>query len=397
MRLREAAQTLQTWPWAETVRTLVQRFREDHLSLTASSLTFTTLIALVPLVTVMLALFAAFPMFAQFQIAIEQYLTQSLVPEQIAIPVLSTLTAFAAKANRLGAAGLALLVLTALALMLTMDRALNAIWRVRRPRPLGQRVLVYWAALTLGPLVLGASLTLTSYAVSASKGLVVGLPGGLATVLGLLEFSLLVASLAALFHYVPNTDVRWRHALAGGVFAALGFEAAKRGLGWYVGVVPTYSTVYGAFATLPIFLLWIYLCWVVVLLGAVVAAYAPSLSMQLARRGSGPGQRLALAVDILRLLAAQRESGGLSLGALAQELRVDPLQIETLLEVLLALGWIGRMDEDGGRRIVLLCDLAQTAAAPVLDALLIDPSRIGAGLRARMAWDRVMLAELIAR
>ena len=115
-----------------------------------------------PLVTVMLAVFSAFPMFSSFQVALEKYFLQSLVPDSIAKPVLRALTQFATKANRLGAVGLVLLVVTALALMLTIDRTLNAIWRVRKPRPIAQRVLVYWAALTLGPLVLGMSLSLTS-------------------------------------------------------------------------------------------------------------------------------------------------------------------------------------------------------------------------------------------
>jgi len=155
----------------------------------------------------------------------------------------------------MGTAGLLLLVATALAMVLTIDRTLNAIWRVRKARPLGQRVLVYWAALTLGPLALGVSLTLTSYAVSASKGLVGALPGGVSLVLEVMQFVLLAAATAGLFHYVPNTPVRWRHAWAGGLFVALAFELAKKSLAWYVDSVPTYSTVYGALATLPILLL----------------------------------------------------------------------------------------------------------------------------------------------
>ena len=146
-----------------------------------------------PLVTVMLAVFSAFPMFSAFQDALEKYFLQSLVPDSIARPVLGALTQFATKASRLGAFGLLVLGFTALALMLTIDRTLNAIWRVRTPRPIAQRVLVYWAALTLGPLLLGVSLTLTSYAVSASRGFVGALPGGVSLLLGAVEFVLLAA------------------------------------------------------------------------------------------------------------------------------------------------------------------------------------------------------------
>lgn len=369
-------QTLQTWPWLDTLRTLRQRFREDRLGVTASSLSFTTMIALVPLATVTLAIFSAFPMFGQFQGALEKLFIQSLVPEAIARPVLTALQQFAGKAHRLGTAGLLVLVLTALALMLTIDRTLNAIWRVRKPRPIAQRVLVYWAAATLGPLVLGVSLTLTSYAISASRGWVGAMPGGLGLLLDGLQFALLAGAMAGLFHYVPNTDVRWRHALAGGVFVAAGFEVAKKGLAWYLEQVPTYATVYGAFATLPIFLVWIYLGWVVVLLGAVIAAYAPSLSMHIVRRPDTPGQRFALAVQLLRELAQARglSTHGLVAPALAVALRADPLQVEALLETLVGIDWVGRLDEEGERRYVLLSDPASTPAQPLLAAVLLDPT-----------------------
>ncbi len=375
-RLALLVQTLQTWPWLDTLRTLRQRFREDRLGVTASSLSFTTVIALVPLATVTLAIFSAFPMFSQFQGALEKLFIQSLVPEAIARPVLTALQQFAGKANRLGTAGLLVLVLTALALMLTIDRTLNAIWRVRKPRPIAQRVLVYWAAATLGPLLLGVSLTLTSYAISASRGWVGAMPGGLGLLLDGLQFALLAGAMAGLFHYVPNTDVRWRHALAGGVFVAAGFEVAKKALAWYLEQVPTYATVYGAFATLPIFLVWIYLGWVVVLLGAVIAAYAPSLSMHIVRRPDTPGQRFALAVQLLRELAQARglRTHGFAAPALAVALRADPLQVEALLETLVGIDWVGRLDEEGERRYVLLSDPATTPAQPLLAAVLLDPT-----------------------
>ncbi|HSW24458.1 MAG TPA: YihY family inner membrane protein, partial [Burkholderiaceae bacterium] len=311
--------TLRTWPWADTWHTMRQRFAEDRLGLTAGSLTFTTMVGLVPLVTVMLALFTAFPMFARFQQALDRYLLQSLVPDGIAKPVLAALTQFAAKASQVGTVGLVVLLVAALALVFTIDRTLNAIWRVRKRRPLAQRLLVYWAALTLGPLLLGVSLSLTSYAISSSRGLVESIPGGVRLLLGAIEFGLLASGLAGLYRFAPNTYVRWTHAWAGGLFAAVGFEFAKRGLAWYVGLVPTYSVIYGAFATLPIFLLWIYLSWVVVLLGAVIAAYAPSLAMRVARVPDTPGYRFALAVSLLRELTRVRGAGqkGLSLAALA--------------------------------------------------------------------------------
>jgi membrane protein len=397
-QLATLLQTLRTWPWFETARTLRQRFREDRLGITASSLTFTTLIALVPLLTVMLALFSAFPMFAKFQGALQQYFLQSLVPDGIAKPVLGTLTQFAAKANRLGSAGLVFLLFSALALMLTIDRTLNAIWRVRKPRPIAQRVLVYWAAITLGPLLLGMSLTLSSYALTASRGIVDALPGGLALALQTLEFMLLMLAVSALFRYVPNTEVRWRHALAGGLFVAVGFEVAKRALAWYVGAMPGISMIYGAFATLPILLLWIYLSWLIVLFGAVIAAYAPSLQMHLVAQGDAPGQRFALAVALLRELQRARAvpPHGLSLAQLAASQRTGTLQVEPLLEQFMRLGWVARVDEETAKRHLLLCDTATTSAEPLIDQLLLAPDPRTQAFRQRAGLGRVTVADLIA-
>jgi membrane protein len=389
--------TLQSWPWMDTVRTLARRFREDRLGITASSLTFTTLIALVPLVTVMLAVFSAFPMFGQFQLALQTYFFQSLVPDQIARPVLTALTQFASKSRSLGSVGLAILVFTALALMLTIDRTLNGIWRVRRPRPIARRIFIYWAAATLGPLVLGISLSLTSYALSASRGLVAAMPGGVGFVLHVLEFGLLAFGVAALFRHVPNTHVRWRHALAGGLFVALGFQFAKEALGWYLASIPSYSAVYGAFATVPILLVWIYVSWVIVLLGAVIAAYAPSLQMHLTSLPDTPGRRFELALELLGELNQARQSNarGLTGGALARDLRTDPLQVEAVLELLVRIDWVGRLDEADAARYLLLCNPAQTPLHPLVERLLLAPSQALEAFWRNAALDRIVLSEVL--
>ena len=375
-------QTLKTFPWVNTAVVLRQRFREDKLGLTASSLTFTTMIALVPLLTVALSIFTAFPIFAKMQDVLQKWLIDSLVPDNIAKNVLGYLTQFASKASRLGAVGLIALLATALALILTIDRTLNTIWRVRRVRSFTQRVLIYWAGLTLGPVLLAASLTITSYALTASKSWVGGLAGSLALLLAALQFVLLAGGMAALFRYVPNTQVRWAHAWSGGIFVAVAFEAAKRLLAVYLSAVPTYSAVYGAFATVPIFLLWLYIAWVIVLLGAVIAAYLPSLLNGVARRGGTPGWRFQLAVEILqRLHAAQAQPAkGLSLAELSVLLRVDDLALEQPIEALQKLDWIGQLSEDGSPstrhapRFVLLADPDQTALLPLVEKLLIHPA-----------------------
>ncbi|PXW95514.1 tRNA-processing RNAse BN [Sphaerotilus hippei] len=397
LRWREFWSSLQTWPWRDTLRTLHQRFREDRLGITASSLTFTTTIALVPLVTVAFAVFTAFPMFGTFRRALELYLIQNLVPDEIARPVLQQLTLFASKAHRAGALGLVVLGLTALALLLTIDRSLNAIWRVRQPRSIAQRVLVYWAIATLGPLLLGASLSLTSYAVSASRGFVSVLPGGVTLVLNAIELVLMAIGMAGLFRYVPNTPVRWSHALMGGSFVAVAFELAKRMLAWYLSLTGTYSTIYGAFATVPILLTWIYLGWVIVLLGAVVTAYAPSLQMRVVSFPATPGWRFALVLAVLRQLDLARSGPrrGCSVLELSSRLRIDPVQVDPVLERLMQMDWVGRLEEEGDARHVLLVDPGETSAAPLIVQWLLAESPSTQTVWRRAGFSHWSLADML--
>jgi membrane protein len=372
---------LSRFPWRDTALTLRQRFREDHMGLTASSLTFTTTIALVPFFTVALAIFTAFPMFSKLQGALQVWLVNSLIPDNISRQVLGYLTQFARQANKLGVVGLAVLLGTAIALILTIDRTLNGIWRVKKPRPLAQRVLIYWAAITLGPLVLGASLAVTSYVISGSRGMVTDMPGGLRVLLDILQFFLLAGGMAALYRYVPNTFVRWAHAWAGGLFVAAGIELAKKALTLYLSSVPTYSLVYGAFATLPILLVWIYVAWVIVLLGAVIAAYLPSLLAGVARRGNSHGWQFQLAVELLQQLHQARSTTriGMEASELAKALQVDVLQLEPVLETLMSLDWIGQLtdpEDEKEARYLLLADPEATTLEPLMAQLLLsrDPS-----------------------
>lgn len=385
MNVASLVDQLSRFPWLAAARTLRERVREDRLGLTASSLTFTTTIALVPLFTVGLALFTAFPMFGKLQGSLQAWLVQSLVPDAISRQVLGYLTQFAGKASRLGALGLGVLLVSALALVLTIDRTLNAIWRVRRPRPLTQRVLIYWAAMTLGPLLLAASLSATSYALYASRGLVRGIPGGVQFLLDVLEFVLLAGGLSCLYRYVPHTPVKMAHALAGGIFAALGIEAAKRLLAWYLGLVPTYSVVYGAFATVPILLVWIYLVWLVVLLGAVIAAHLPSLLGGMQRVPATHGWPFQLALEVLQQLHRVRETSrrGMNVAELVAALDVDPLQLEPVLETLVELDWVGRLNEtedDAATRFMLLADVQSTSLEPLLRHLLLPHTEATARL-----------------
>ncbi|MEZ5647158.1 MAG: YihY family inner membrane protein [Burkholderiaceae bacterium] len=395
--LRDFWRDLLRFPWQNTALTLRERFREDRLGVTASSLTFTTLISLVPLFTVALAVFSAFPMFDRLQDTLQSWLVRSMVPENIARPVLQYLTQFSAKAGKMGWTGALVFLITALALILTIDRKLNDIWRVRRSRGLTQRVLVYWAVLTLGPLALALSLSFSTYLLGASRGVVGELRGTTEFFIQLLQFAVVTGGVAALYRYVPNTFVRWPHALLGGFFVATGFELGKKLLAWYLAEVPTYSVVYGTFATLPILLVWIYLAWVIVLLGAVVAAYLPSLLSGIARRGGTPGWHFQLALEVLGELgrSAGEVQRGLTLDELALRLRVDPLQLEDTTGSLVAMDWVGRLDETDGR-FVLLVDPGITPVAPLAERLLLGRSPSTLAFWRATGWGGLTLAHVLA-
>ena len=400
MNLQQLLADLSKFPWRDTAITLRQRFRDDHLGLTASSLTFTTSIALVPFFTVALAIFTAFPMFAKLQGTLQVWLVESLIPDNIARQVLGYLTQFTRQASRLGVAGLAVLVVTAIALVLTIDRTLNSIWRVRKPRPLGQRVLIYWAAVTLGPLLLAASLAATSYVLPLLRNGAAAPEAMLQFLVDTLEFVCLAGSLAALYHYMPNTYVKWTHAWVGGGFVALGIAAAKKLLSVYLGLVPTYSAVYGAFATLPILLVWIYLAWIIVLMGAVITAYLPSLLAGVSRRGGAHGWQFQLALETLQSLAHSRDTvpSGMPASALAQQLRVDVLALEPVLDTLIQLEWVGQLvdsESDKASRFVLLVNPDRTTIEPLVDALLLDVTPGTLKLRTRAGWAETRLREVL--
>lgn len=245
--------------------------------------------------------------------------------------------------------------------------------------------------------MLAVSLMASSYALSVSLGWVGPLSAGAAWLLGSIDFVLLAALMASLFHYVPNTYVRWAHAWAGGLFVAVGFEVAKKAMAWYVTSFPGTAAVYGAAAALPVLLLWIYAVWLVVLFGAVIAAYAPSLALRVALRAPTPGHRFDLALDLLRELDRARAAPprGRSLHDFAAAMRIDPLQLEPVLETLVALDWVGRLDEGGAQRYALLCEPGATPAAPLLEALLLSPTASSAGFRERAGFGAMTLADLL--
>ncbi|HJV71963.1 YihY family inner membrane protein [Ideonella sp.] len=272
-------------------RLTVRRAREERLAQVAGSLTFTTVLSIVPLLAVSLALFTRFPAFRVFEGAIEEVLLKSLLPADISRTVLKNLNQFVENANGLTLVGSLFTLVTAIALLLTVENALNQIWKVKRGRPFIKRVSLYLLMLAIGPPVLGASLWATSYVVSASLGLIGAIPPWARFALTLGPLALSAVGLAALFYFVPNTQVRRRDAIAGGLFGGISFELGKRAFAAYVLKAPTYKAVYGAFAALPVFLLWVYFSWLVTLTAALIAANlahaGPSDAALKSRRRSG--------------------------------------------------------------------------------------------------------------
>jgi membrane protein len=252
---------------------LLHRARQERLPQTAGSLTFTTLLSLVPLLAVGLALFARWPtVFGRFESALNELLLKSLLPPEIARTVLSHLHRFAANADGLPWLGSLLLLATALAMLLTVENTLNRIWGVKRSRPLPTRVGLYLLMLVLGPPALAASLWATSALLGVSMGWFGPLPPSARFVLNLGPALLAWIGLACLFYFVPNTRVRRRDALVGGLIASAALELGKRGFAAWLLKLPTYQAVYGAFAVFPVFLLWVYFSWLVTLAAALVAA-----------------------------------------------------------------------------------------------------------------------------
>jgi len=254
------------------MRLTIHRVRKERLPQVAGSLTFTTLLSVVPLLAVRLALLSRFTPLHRFERAIDEYVMKGLLPADISRPILGYLTLFAANARSQTWVGLLSLLFTAVALLLTVENALNQMWQVKRNRPFLRRVGMYLLMLTVGPPVLGLSLWATSYVLGVSMGFIGVLPPSLSFVLGMGPPMLVMAALTALFHYVPNAKVPWRHAVAGGLIATAALEMGKRGFAAYLVQLPTYKAVYGTFAAFPLFLLWMYFSWLVTLIAAMIAA-----------------------------------------------------------------------------------------------------------------------------
>jgi membrane protein len=365
---------------------VARRTGEDRVAQVAGSLTFTTVLSLVPLATVAFALFTAFPIFGSFQMSLQDFLAAHLMPSQINSQIFKYLNEFASKAKGLTTVGMIILFVTSVMTMMTVESAFNVIWRVRKSRPLAQRVLVYWAIITLGPILFGVSLSMSSYLFAHS----VAFAGSHNLLPPIAEWALASATLpftvlafTMLYVFLPNCRVEWRDAAIGGLVAAIAFELAKRGFGYYVRNIPTYTAVYGAFAALPVFLLWVYLCWMITLIGAMVASAVPAIRIGQFHRADFPGSDLLDALEMLARLAEAREKGvpGYTAHELAGMLRCDMDTSMRLFRKLDSLEWVAKLENLRVPRYVLIANPQQITVASLFDQFLIDREELDYQLR----------------
>ncbi|EGI72517.1 virulence factor BrkB family protein [Pseudoalteromonas sp. SR43-6] len=244
---------------------------DDQITVNAGYLAYVTLLSLVPLIAVGVAIFSAFPGFESTRMEIESFLFTNFVPTSTDV-IREHISSFAGNANQMTAVGIGFLAAIALLLIRNVDATLNRIWRIKKKRPMMISFAVYWMVLSLGPVLLGASIGVTSYIVSLVSFADQGIPGFSGFLLKLLPYGISMVGFIMLYTLVPNTRVSFRAAIPGAFFAALLFELTKKGFALYISHFPSYEVIYGAVATIPILFVWVYLSWVVVLLGAEFTA-----------------------------------------------------------------------------------------------------------------------------
>jgi membrane protein len=325
----------------------LRRFNADGCFAASGALSYTTLVSLVPLAVIALGSLSSFPILAPVRDRILSLVMENFVPS-IGSQAAWWFRTFAASATQTTAIGAAGIVATGILLLVTVEDQLNLIWRVTAPRPWVQRLLAYWTLITLGPLLVGVSLSLSTYFEIAARQAGFGeealawfasswLHGLARAVPALLEF----VALTLLYGLIPNCAVRWRDGALGAIIATLTIEILKIGFSAYIGATSFYSTVYGALAVIPIFLLWMYISWMAVLLGAVVAAALPNwrIDRRIGKLSTG-GVRLGLSLALIAALArAQRRGETRSTPALAAELGVATTVIDEHIKPLAAAGF----------------------------------------------------------
>ena len=322
---------------------LGQQFLQNQGILNAAALTYTTLFAVVPLMTVSYAMLAAVPSFQGVGQELQGWVFDNFVPATGAV-VQDYLNDFSSQARKLTAVGVALLAVTSIMMMKNIEAALNRIWRVSEPRKGLSSFLLYWAILSLGPILIGLGLVLTSYIatlpfISSATEVV-----GKARVLSMLPAVLSAAAFTLMYVAVPNCRVPFRSALIGGVVVALLFETAKRGFTAFVTQFPSYELIYGAFAAVPLFLLWVFISWVIILMGAELTRFITVYRS--GQQGVKVPHLYSVVAVLYRLWQAQGQGDSLTDQKLLQEVEtLDQGRWDSYQKLLLEGGVIKRSDQ----------------------------------------------------
>ena len=311
------------------LRFVVKRWNDDRCPLIAGSLTYTTILALAPMFAVGVAVLSSAPFFEEVMNKFKIFLLLNLTPEVAGTIITQYIPQFARNAARLTAVGGMLVLVVAVWLLLTIDRQLNAIWRTRRSRPYLVSIAGYVALIFAAPVLIGASVTVTTYLLSLRNE--VKAPREIQTaLLHLVPTAVSTVAFFLVYRIIPHRRVPWPHALLGGIVAAVLFEGAKELFEIYVHATPTFNRVYGAFAAVPLFLIWIYFSWLVVLFGAELTACASYWHGRLWKQAEQPGVRFREALAITQALL---EAGGgpLAFNAIAERTRLPAVEIEETL------------------------------------------------------------------
>lgn len=253
------------------IKAVITQFIEDNCSMRSAALAFTSLLSIVPLMTVSFTIMTAFPIFRQLGLELQSFVFKNFVATSAEI-VQANLQKFAQQAMNLSATGLIFLLITAVLMVFNMEQALNAIWHVKRSRKGIPAFMMYWTLITLLPILIGIGFAVSSYVFSllfiegASETIPFRGP-----ILTSFPYVLTFIAFTVLYIFLPNCKVKVRHAVVGGIVATMLFELAKYGFGYYVLNFPTYTLLYGTLAAVPIFLVWVYFSWMIILFGAVVA------------------------------------------------------------------------------------------------------------------------------
>lgn len=252
-------------------RYLLTRMVHDRVNVNAGYLAYITLLSIVPMLTVLLSILSSFAIFENADIALQDFVITHFVPAA-GDAVKSALLEFVANTGKMSAVGGAFLFVAALMLISNIDKNLNYIWRVTDKRRAVFSFSMYWMVLTLGPILVGASIAATSYVTSLKILESEAISGVYNQLLRWLPFLLSFFAFVGLYLLVPNKKVKFSHAVVGAIVAALLFEASKKGFAAYITQFPSYQLIYGALAAIPILFVWVYLCWLIVLVGAEVTA-----------------------------------------------------------------------------------------------------------------------------